>query len=257
MGRGAGAVLHTHSVWSTLAGEGRDAVVIEGYEMLKGLAGVRTHEHREVLSASWPTGCWGPVACSSRRTTCRSTVPLLGHDRPAPRVLVVGGGDGVVLADVVRQSAVTSVDVWEPELEVRGLVSALGTDAAIADPRVRAHSALPDATWDVVFVERPLAPTRALVERLREGGVVCGWDGVVLGRTPRRYGAREARPPDAHEERYFTPSLLAPGGFAGYSLHTRDGGSHREPVSPYTGRHYTPAVHRAAFALPTFFGELP
>lgn len=50
--RGAGAVLHTHSVWSTLlseafAGEGR--LDIEGFEMLKGLAGVRTHEHRESL----------------------------------------------------------------------------------------------------------------------------------------------------------------------------------------------------------------
>jgi len=50
--RGAGAVLHTHSVWSTLlsethAPEGR--LVIEGFEMLKGLAGVRTHEHRELL----------------------------------------------------------------------------------------------------------------------------------------------------------------------------------------------------------------
>ena len=50
--RGAGAVLHTHSVWSTLlseayAGEGR--LVVEGFEMLKGLAGVRTHAHRECL----------------------------------------------------------------------------------------------------------------------------------------------------------------------------------------------------------------
>ena len=50
--RGAGAVLHTHSVWGTMlseafAPEGR--VVIEGFEMLKGLAGVRTHEHREQL----------------------------------------------------------------------------------------------------------------------------------------------------------------------------------------------------------------
>jgi methylthioribulose-1-phosphate dehydratase len=50
--RGAGAVLHTHSVWSTLlseafASEGR--LLIEGFEMLKGLAGVNTHEHREEL----------------------------------------------------------------------------------------------------------------------------------------------------------------------------------------------------------------
>ena len=46
--RGAGAVLHTHSVWSTvLSGAFGDGIEIEGYEMLKGLAGVRTHEHRE------------------------------------------------------------------------------------------------------------------------------------------------------------------------------------------------------------------
>lgn len=42
-----GAVLHTHSVWGTLLSERYHAaggVVIEGYEMLKGLAGVNTHE---------------------------------------------------------------------------------------------------------------------------------------------------------------------------------------------------------------------
>ncbi len=45
-----GAVLHTHSVWATLlsdltADEG--GFWIEGYEMLKGLAGIATHEHRQ------------------------------------------------------------------------------------------------------------------------------------------------------------------------------------------------------------------
>jgi methylthioribulose-1-phosphate dehydratase len=49
---GAGAVLHTHSVWSTVlsrAHAARGGVEIRGYEMLKGLEGVRTHEHREWL----------------------------------------------------------------------------------------------------------------------------------------------------------------------------------------------------------------
>jgi methylthioribulose-1-phosphate dehydratase len=48
--RGAGAILHTHSVWSTILSEAHAAVgglAIEGYEMLKGLHGVTTHEHRE------------------------------------------------------------------------------------------------------------------------------------------------------------------------------------------------------------------
>jgi len=50
--RGAGAVLHTHSVWNTILSDQHAAeggVTITGYEMLKGLHGVRTHEHTEFL----------------------------------------------------------------------------------------------------------------------------------------------------------------------------------------------------------------
>ena len=50
--RCAGAVLHTHSVWSTMLSNlyfEDSGLAIEGYEMLKGLAGVKTHEHREWL----------------------------------------------------------------------------------------------------------------------------------------------------------------------------------------------------------------
>ncbi len=47
-----GAILHTHSVWSTvLSGShaSQGGIALEGFEMLKGLAGVRTHKHREWL----------------------------------------------------------------------------------------------------------------------------------------------------------------------------------------------------------------
>jgi len=48
--RGAGAVLHVHSIWNTLLGlehAKHGALAITGLEMLKGLAGVTTHEHHE------------------------------------------------------------------------------------------------------------------------------------------------------------------------------------------------------------------
>ena len=48
--RRAAAVLHTHSLWSTLLSDQHAAqggIEIEGYEMLKGLDGVASHEHRE------------------------------------------------------------------------------------------------------------------------------------------------------------------------------------------------------------------
>ena len=50
--RGAGAVLHTHSIWSTILSDRHVAaggLAIEGYEMLKGLDGIATHVHREWL----------------------------------------------------------------------------------------------------------------------------------------------------------------------------------------------------------------
>jgi methylthioribulose-1-phosphate dehydratase len=52
--RGARAVAHTHSVWSTLLSEANASAggfALEGYEMLKGLSGVKTHKHREWLPA--------------------------------------------------------------------------------------------------------------------------------------------------------------------------------------------------------------
>ncbi|MGB6590346.1 MAG: methylthioribulose 1-phosphate dehydratase [Candidatus Nitrosopolaris sp.] len=58
----AGAVLHTHSVRSTVLSNmlaPRGGVAIEGYEMLKGLMGVRTHEHRE----------WLPILNNSQDTS--------------------------------------------------------------------------------------------------------------------------------------------------------------------------------------------
>lgn len=47
-----GAILHTHSVWSTVLSDRfapQGGILIEGYEMLKGLSGVSTHEHAEWL----------------------------------------------------------------------------------------------------------------------------------------------------------------------------------------------------------------
>lgn len=46
---GAGAVLHTHSVWGTILSQSHQPagrLQIAGYEMLKGLAGISTHEAR-------------------------------------------------------------------------------------------------------------------------------------------------------------------------------------------------------------------
>ena len=48
--RAAGGVLHTHSVWTTVLSDlygGDGGFAVEGYEMLKGLDRVTSHQHRE------------------------------------------------------------------------------------------------------------------------------------------------------------------------------------------------------------------
>lgn len=98
--RGAGAVLHTHSVWSTLLSDshGLDGgVTIEGYEMLKGLDGVRTHDHRE----------WVPIVPNDQDMTrlARVVANTLDEHPAAHGVLLQRHGLytwGSTLAEAVR-----------------------------------------------------------------------------------------------------------------------------------------------------------
>ena len=81
--RPAGAILHTHSVWGTLLSEAclyDGGVAFEGYEMLKGLAGVRTHEHREWLPIVPNSQEYGPFA--------QSVEDLLNHEPAAHGFLI-------------------------------------------------------------------------------------------------------------------------------------------------------------------------
>lgn len=83
--RGAGSVLHTHSIWSTLLSD-RHAVagglMIRGYEMLKGLDGVTTHEHSE----------WIPIVENSQ--DMRGLASRIGgalRSRPAAHAILLRG----------------------------------------------------------------------------------------------------------------------------------------------------------------------
>jgi len=110
--RGAGAVLHTHSVWSTILSEaGADgSLVIGGYEMLKGLDGVRTHEHRERLPIIENTQDWIGAAPQIES--------LLRENPEAHGFLIRGHGLytwGKDLAEAKRQ-----IEILEFLLEVMG-----------------------------------------------------------------------------------------------------------------------------------------
>jgi methylthioribulose-1-phosphate dehydratase len=85
--RRAGAVLHTHSVWSTIVSEshlGAGGLGLEGYEMLKGLEGISTHEHRE----------WIPIVQNDQDMSRLSSVvhDVLGGQPEAHAFLLSGHG---------------------------------------------------------------------------------------------------------------------------------------------------------------------
>jgi methylthioribulose-1-phosphate dehydratase len=82
---GAGAVLHTHSVWNTLLGEHfrqRGGFVLSGYEMLKGLDGVRSHREEVFVPVVENTQDMPALAAEVER--------LLG-ERPALRGFLIAG----------------------------------------------------------------------------------------------------------------------------------------------------------------------
>ena len=98
--RGAGAVLHTHSIASTvlsLRHQADEGLAIEGLEMLKGLDGVTSHAHRE----------WVPIIHNSQdmaRLGADLSAALTAHPE-AHGVLIAGHGMytwGKTLADAER-----------------------------------------------------------------------------------------------------------------------------------------------------------
>jgi methylthioribulose-1-phosphate dehydratase len=85
--RGARAVLHTHSIWSTLLSDCYGAsggLPIQGYEMLKGLDGVSTHEHSE----------WIPIVENSQdmEMLSRRVQNVLKHQPSAHAFMLRGHG---------------------------------------------------------------------------------------------------------------------------------------------------------------------
>jgi methylthioribulose-1-phosphate dehydratase len=98
--RSAGAVLHTHSVWATLLSDihaARGGVMLEGYEMLKGLDGIGTHDHRE----------WIPILANDQDMTRLATTIGASLDQyPSAKAILLRRHGlytwGTTLADAER-----------------------------------------------------------------------------------------------------------------------------------------------------------
>lgn len=111
--RKVGCILHTHSVWSTLLSErfaSQGGLYITGYEMLKGLEGVGTHEHRE----------WIPILANAQEIPALAAKVEEVLDRENDGHGFLLGGHGLYTWGVDVAQARRHVEIFEFLLEVVG-----------------------------------------------------------------------------------------------------------------------------------------
>ncbi len=210
-------------------------------------------------------------------------VPLFAHGRPE-RVLIIGGGDGGAVREVLRHETVQRVDHVEIDEAVceacRRWLPTLSS--ALDDPRVSQHftdgvefvrrvAEEDGPTYDVIIVDStdPVGPAVGLFgpafyrnarKALRPGGVL-----TVQSESPwfmkqavlRSYKGMSRSFPMV---RLYTAHVPTYSTFAWSFTIGTDGADPAaadvpDPL-PFETSYYTPALHRACFTLPAFIERL-
>jgi spermidine synthase len=219
-----------------------------------------------------PCAC---VLCAAAQEMI-ANLPLCAHRQPR-RVVVIGGGDGGVIREIMRHPSVERVD--HCEIDRRVCEVAMEYLPAIASelqrPEVRTHyedGALflkeHPGSFDVIIVDSsdPIGPAASLFEAafyeiardaLREGGVLCTqaeclWNNLSL--ITELYA--DCTPLFQQCEYAYTTVPTYPSGQIGFMV-CRNG---PEPVTEAIRdhpaaeelRYYTRSLHEAAFVLPKF-----
>jgi len=209
-------------------------------------------------------------------------VPLLAHGR-AQRVLVVGGGDGAMLREVLKHAAVervTHVEIDREVIEVSRRHLPDHSQGAWDDPRVRlviadglAFVRESGDAFDVIISDStdPVGPGEALYtpefyaacrERLTPGGVFVAQNGNIFQQLDEvTTTAARLAPLFADVAFYAAAVPTYIGGLMAFAWASEDPALRRVPVETLERRqreagietrYYTPALHAAAFALPRF-----
>lgn len=209
-------------------------------------------------------------------------VPILAHGR-AERVLIIGGGDGGMLREVLRHATVRHVTQVEIDAEVietckRHLPN--HSQGAFDDARVSIviqdglrYVSESDDSFDVIISDStdPVGPGEALYTGdfyagcrrcLRPEGVLVTQNGNVFTQSEEIATTAARLAPLFEDTTFYTaavPTYL--GGPMAFAWAARDRALRSVSVdvlrsryadSGVTTRYYTPEVHRAAFALPGF-----
>lgn len=206
-------------------------------------------------------------------------VPLLVHPEPA-RILVIGGGDGGTVREIIRHPEVKEIHVCEIDEEVikacRKYLPSLAS--SFDDPRVQIFyedgaafvKEHPD-TYDIIIVDStdPVGPGQILFQRKfyedmkralsKQGIAVTQCESIYLHRDIIRHVSSFAREIYPKVRYYNTLVPTYPSGIIGFFFCSLE----YDPVKDFSEqraarieglRYYTPELHRASFILP-LFGE--
>lgn len=209
-------------------------------------------------------------------------VPLLGGSfaaRGNTAVLIIGGGDGGILREVLRHDWVTRVVMVELDAAViRTAAEYLAIHGDYQDPRVQlliddgsAYVRSPEARarpFDAIIIDAPdpVGPGKALFTAsffrdvracLTPSGVMVRQIGVPMYQQEVfQLGIERLRQSFGTVGLYRAAIPTYVGGDMAFVVSGNDGRTCCQPCIDFTGRYYNPAVHAAAFALPTWWQEL-
>lgn len=209
-------------------------------------------------------------------------VPILAHGN-AKRVLIIGGGDGGILREVIRHPVIEHVTMVEIDPAVTDFCKAQLPQisaGAFDDPRLNlvfADGAKfvegEGESYDVIIVDStdPIGPGevlfreefyRAAKSRLTPGGVIVTQNGVPFMQGDELQGTMEKfRRLFKVASCYLATIPTYVGGPMAMGWGTDDETLKSVPVEELTRRYeaanlvtryYTPEVHKAAFALPRY-----
>ncbi len=213
-------------------------------------------------------------------------VPILAHGR-VRRVLIIGGGDGGMLEEVLKHAAVESVTLVEIDPQVIAFSKQyLGKicGKAFDDERTRVviadgvdYVAACEDRYDLIITDStdPIGPGEVLFTKryytackscLAPGGVLVTQNGVPFLQGEELRGTlRILRQNFADASCYLATVPTYAGGPMAFGWASDDTALRRTPLDVLETRHaaaeiatryYNPRVHQGAFALPGYIAEL-
>lgn len=213
-------------------------------------------------------------------------VPVLAHGN-VKRLLIIGGGDGGILREAVRHKGIEKITMVEIDPAVTNLAKEhlpMISVGAFDDPRLdliftdgAEFMRTSSEQYDVIIVDStdPVGPGVALFEEefyrnakacLTEGGILVTQNGVpFLQSTELSSTMAKFKRLFRYAHCYVATIPTYVGGFMAMGWGTDDEFlnavtvetlTHRYREAGLKTRYYTPAVHKAAFALPAFIEEI-